>query len=55
VPLDVCQRRNRKRQRVVEESVLLRMLSDLRRGPPHFADGFDEIVIMGKEAEICSH
>jgi predicted kinase len=53
VPMGICQERNRKRSRVVPEEVLVRMLHDLRESPPQFADGFDEIVILGKEAEIC--
>jgi len=54
VPLAVCKQRNGMRNRIVPEPVLHRMLSELRRFPPQFADGFDEIVVMDEGAEICS-
>jgi predicted kinase len=53
VPLSVCQQRNRERERVVPEAVLHRMLGELRRCPPSFHDGFDELVITGATVEIC--
>ncbi len=54
VPLSLCQQRNRERHRVVPEAVLHRMREELRRSPPSFGEGFDELVIVGETSEICA-
>lgn len=54
VPLDVCQQRNQARHRIVPDDVLRRMLQQLNRFPPGFAEGFDEIIILGEEVELCA-
>lgn len=53
VPLHVCQRRNQARHRTVPDDVLRRMLQQLNRFPPCFAEGFDEIIILGEDVELC--
>jgi predicted kinase len=54
VPLPICQERNRERHRVVPERVLDRMLAELRRSPPSFHEGFDELMVTGESVEICA-
>ncbi len=44
VPLEVCQERNLRRQRVVPEDVMQRMASKLR--PPTFEEGFTKITVV---------
>jgi len=53
VPLEVCQQRNRARHRNVPEDVLRRMLRELERFPPRFAEGFDEIIILDQDVVVC--
>jgi predicted kinase len=53
VPLPICQQRNRDRHRIVPDAVLLRMVEELRRSPPSFHEGFDELVITGEAVQIC--
>lgn len=50
VPLEVCQERNRRRERIVPEDVMQRMAAKLR--PPTFEEGFAKItVVRVKERE----
>jgi predicted kinase len=44
VPLEVCQERNFRRQRVVPEEVMQRMSAKLR--PPRFDEGFSKITVV---------
>lgn len=44
VPLDVCQRRNRRRDRVVPEEAIVEMAKRLQR--PTIEEGFDRVVVL---------
>ncbi len=44
VPLEVCQERNRRRQRIVPDDVMQRMATKLR--PPTFEEGFSKITVV---------
>jgi predicted kinase len=44
VPLAVCMERNRQRERVVTDEVMLKMAERLR--PPSFKEGFDKITVV---------
>jgi predicted kinase len=44
VPLEVCQRRNRKRSRVVPDDVIVNMANRLQ--PPSVEEGFDRVVVL---------
>lgn len=45
VPLEICQRRNRKRQRVVPDLVIEKMAARLT--PPSVEEGFEKVSVIG--------
>ncbi|MDJ0733044.1 MAG: AAA family ATPase [Nostocaceae cyanobacterium] len=44
-PLWLCLARNKRRQRIVEEDVILRMYRQLRDAPPSLQEGLDHLVV----------